>query len=158
MGYGPRLRSTTSGRCNRTVIFSAPQSNRRRLVSYRTNSPQRVLQLHQAANAQARLSSSKRTLVLEQGWQPEKAMHRPFSDRFARATDDVFSLHRRPLFAKRYGHRAVVLETIAGVPARMVAGMDSFEEPQADADRLRADDPRIALRGRERTYAPHVLY
>ena len=45
---------------------------------------------HQAATAQAKLSSSKRTLALEQGWQPEKAMHRPFSDRFAKAQTMFF--------------------------------------------------------------------
>ena len=49
-------------------------------------------------------------------------MHRPFSDRFAKAQTTFFRFIADRFFAKRYGHRAVVLETIAGVPG-MVAGM-----------------------------------
>ena len=49
-------------------------------------------------------------------------MYRPFSDRFARAQTTFFRFIADRFFAKRYGHRAVVLETIAGVPG-MVAGM-----------------------------------
>tara|TARA_B100001029_G_scaffold178009_1_gene183772 strand:- start:53 stop:709 length:657 start_codon:yes stop_codon:yes gene_type:complete len=51
-------------------------------------------------------------------------MNRPknFSDFFALSMTKFFRLIADTFFAKRYGHRAVVLETIAGVPG-MVAGM-----------------------------------
>lgn len=45
-----------------------------------------------------------------------------FADRFAYALTMVFRWFADTFFAKRYGHRAVVLETVAGVPG-MVAGM-----------------------------------
>lgn len=45
-----------------------------------------------------------------------------FSDRVARFLTMVFRWFADTFFAKRYGHRAVVLETVAGVPG-MVAGM-----------------------------------
>ena len=45
-----------------------------------------------------------------------------FSDYFALSMTKFFRLIADTFFAKRYGHRAVVLETIAGVPG-MVAGM-----------------------------------
>ena len=41
---------------------------------------------------------------------------------FAKAMTKFFRLIADTFFAKRYGHRAVVLETVAGVPG-MVAGM-----------------------------------
>ena len=44
------------------------------------------------------------------------------SDKFARGQTMFFRFFADAFFAKRYGHRAVVLETIAGVPG-MVAGM-----------------------------------
>ena len=44
------------------------------------------------------------------------------SDKFARGQTMFFRFFADVFFAKRYGHRAVVLETIAGVPG-MVAGM-----------------------------------
>ena len=44
------------------------------------------------------------------------------SDRFAYSMTVFFRFIADNFFAKRYGHRAVVLETIAGVPG-MVAGM-----------------------------------
>jgi len=44
------------------------------------------------------------------------------SDRFARGQTMFFRFFADAFFAKRYGHRAVVLETVAGVPG-MVAGM-----------------------------------
>ena len=44
------------------------------------------------------------------------------SDYFARSMTNFFRFVADTFFAKRYGHRAVVLETIAGVPG-MVAGM-----------------------------------
>lgn len=43
-------------------------------------------------------------------------------DFFARSMTKFFRFFADTFFAKRYGHRAVVLETIAGVPG-MVAGM-----------------------------------
>lgn len=45
-----------------------------------------------------------------------------FSDRFAYSLTMFFRWFADTFFAKRYGHRAVVLETVAGVPG-MVAGM-----------------------------------
>ena len=45
-----------------------------------------------------------------------------FSDLFAFSMTKFFRFVADTFFAKRYGHRAVVLETIAGVPG-MVAGM-----------------------------------
>ncbi len=45
-----------------------------------------------------------------------------FSDRFAYALTMFFRWFADTFFAGRYGHRAVVLETVAGVPG-MVAGM-----------------------------------
>ena len=47
---------------------------------------------------------------------------RNFSDFFALTMTKFFRFIADTFFAKRYGHRAVVLETIAGVPG-MVAGM-----------------------------------
>lgn len=44
------------------------------------------------------------------------------SDKFAKGQTKFFRFFADTFFAKRYGHRAVVLETIAGVPG-MVAGM-----------------------------------
>ena len=44
------------------------------------------------------------------------------SDAFAKGQTMFFRFFADTFFAKRYGHRAVVLETIAGVPG-MVAGM-----------------------------------
>ena len=44
------------------------------------------------------------------------------SDKTAMAMTKFFRFFADVFFAKRYGHRAVVLETIAGVPG-MVAGM-----------------------------------
>ena len=51
-------------------------------------------------------------------------MNKPknFSDLFALSMTKFFRFIADTFFAKRYGHRAVVLETIAGVPG-MVAGM-----------------------------------
>jgi ubiquinol oxidase len=45
-----------------------------------------------------------------------------FGDRFAYALTMIFRWFADTFFARRYGHRAVVLETVAGVPG-MVAGM-----------------------------------
>lgn len=45
-----------------------------------------------------------------------------FSDRIAYSLTMFFRWFADTFFAKRYGHRAVVLETVAGVPG-MVAGM-----------------------------------
>ena len=51
-----------------------------------------------------------------------------FSYRFALAVTMFFRWFADTFFAKRYGHRAVVLETVAGVPG-MVAGMWSCLAP-----------------------------
>jgi len=53
-----------------------------------------------------------------------KLMRKPedFSDRVAYGFTVFFRWFADTFFAKRYGHRAVVLETVAGVPG-MVAGM-----------------------------------
>jgi ubiquinol oxidase len=48
--------------------------------------------------------------------------HNKLSDYFALTMTKIFRLIADNFFAKRYGHRAVVLETIAGVPG-MVAGV-----------------------------------
>ena len=45
-----------------------------------------------------------------------------FSDKFALMMTKFFRFIADTFFAKRYGHRAVVLETIAAVPG-MVAGV-----------------------------------
>ena len=55
----------------------------------------------------------------------ERAVHRSpkgFSDRFALGFTKVLRFTADTFFAKRYGHRAVVLETVAAVPG-MVGGM-----------------------------------
>ena len=52
----------------------------------------------------------------------ENKSQRSFSDFFAYSMTIFFRFIADTFFAKRYGHRAVVLETIAGVPG-MVAGM-----------------------------------
>ena len=49
-------------------------------------------------------------------------MTKTFSDRVAYGLTMTFRWFAATFFAKRYGHRAVVLETVAGVPG-MVAGM-----------------------------------
>ena len=51
-------------------------------------------------------------------------MNKPknFSDFFALSMTKFFRFIADTFFAKRYGHRAVVLETVAGVPG-MVAGV-----------------------------------
>jgi ubiquinol oxidase len=55
---------------------------------------------------------------------PLSAHHTPsgFSDRFAFRLTKLLRFFADIFFAKRYGHRAVVLETVAAVPG-MVAGM-----------------------------------
>ena len=47
---------------------------------------------------------------------------RAMRDVFAKSMTEFFRFTADTFFAKRYGHRAVVLETIAGVPG-MVAGV-----------------------------------
>mgnify|MGYP003627527715 CR=1 FL=1 len=49
-------------------------------------------------------------------------MKRKISDWFAKSMTKFFRFLADTFFAKRYGHRAVVLETVAGVPG-IVAGM-----------------------------------
>ena len=48
-----------------------------------------------------------------------------FSDQVSVCCDQTFTLLRRRFVAKRYGHRAVVLETVAAVPG-MVGGVYSI--------------------------------
>tara|TARA_B100000513_G_scaffold151137_1_gene70885 strand:- start:715 stop:1311 length:597 start_codon:yes stop_codon:yes gene_type:complete len=52
----------------------------------------------------------------------EKISRENISDAFALSMTKFFRFIADTFFAKRYGHRAVVLETVAGVPG-MVAGM-----------------------------------
>ena len=52
----------------------------------------------------------------------ENKTDQSFSDNFAYSMTVFFRFIADTFFARRYGHRAVVLETIAGVPG-MVAGM-----------------------------------
>ena len=52
----------------------------------------------------------------------EKTENSSLSDNFAYSMTMFFRFIADTFFAKRYGHRAVVLETVAGVPG-MVAGM-----------------------------------
>ena len=52
----------------------------------------------------------------------EKISRENISDAFALSMTKFFRLIADTFFAKRYGHRAVVLETVAGVPG-MVAGV-----------------------------------
>jgi ubiquinol oxidase len=56
------------------------------------------------------------------------------SDKFARSMTWFFKTIADVFFAKRYGHRAVVLETVAAVPG-MVAGMWSHFESLRNLDR-----------------------
>jgi ubiquinol oxidase len=53
---------------------------------------------------------------------PRKDNNMSFSDKVAYGLTMSFRWFADTFFAKRYGHRAVVLETVAGVPG-MVAGM-----------------------------------
>ena len=59
-------------------------------------------------------SSRLRVLAMALGW--------VMNNTFARSMTKFFRFFADTFFAKRYGHRAVVLETVAGVPG-MVAGM-----------------------------------
>ena len=52
----------------------------------------------------------------------EKLNKQNISDTFAQSMTKFFRIIADTFFAKRYGHRAVVLETVAGVPG-MVAGV-----------------------------------
>ena len=52
----------------------------------------------------------------------EKVSKENISDAFALSMTMFFKFTADTFFAKRYGHRAVVLETVAGVPG-MVAGV-----------------------------------
>lgn len=59
------------------------------------------------------------------------------SDRFARAATRLLRFIADTFFAKRYGHRAVVLETVAAVPgmvAGMIQHMNSLRRMRNDAD------------------------
>jgi len=54
--------------------------------------------------------------------QPVRYLTMTQTDYFAKSMTKFFRFFADTFFAKRYGHRAVVLETVAGVPG-MVAGM-----------------------------------
>jgi ubiquinol oxidase len=69
------------------------------------------------------LTPDKRALAEERVAQP--ALHhqaRGFSDRFALGFTKLLRFSADTFFAKRYGHRAIVLETVAAVPG-MVGAM-----------------------------------
>ena len=69
------------------------------------------------------LSTEDNNFALNESTEAE--LHTPpngFSDSFALFITKVLRFLADTLFRKRYGHRAVVLETVAGVPG-MVAGM-----------------------------------
>ncbi len=69
------------------------------------------------------LTPDKRALAEERDAQPA-VHHRPrgFSDRFALGFTKLLRFSADTFFAKRYGHRAIVLETVAAVPG-MVGAM-----------------------------------
>jgi ubiquinol oxidase len=69
------------------------------------------------------LTPDKRALAEERAAQPV-VHHAPkgFSDRFALAFTKLLRFTADTFFAKRYGHRAIVLETVAAVPG-MVGAM-----------------------------------
>ena len=69
------------------------------------------------------LTPDKRALAEERAVQPV-VHHDPkgFSDRFALAFTKLLRFTADTFFAKRYGHRAIVLETVAAVPG-MVGAM-----------------------------------
>ncbi len=54
--------------------------------------------------------------------QPVRYLTMTQTDYFAKSMTKFFRFFADTFFAKRYGHRAVVLETVAGVPG-MIAGM-----------------------------------
>lgn len=70
------------------------------------------------------MSESSSTSTEVPGADPLSKHHKPsgFSDRVAFRLTKVLRFFADTFFAKRYGHRAVVLETVAGVPG-MVGGM-----------------------------------
>lgn len=81
--------------------------------------------------------------------------HEPkgFSDRFAYAMTKLLRFFADTFFANRYGHRAVILETVAGVPG-MVAGtlqhLGSLRRMESDNGWIRklleeADNERMHL-------------
>jgi ubiquinol oxidase len=58
-----------------------------------------------------------------------KVHYRPLeaSDRFALATTKFLRLFADTFFAKKYGHRAVVLETVAAVPGMVGATLNHLK-------------------------------
>lgn len=69
------------------------------------------------------LSPDARALIDERAAEPA-VHHAPsgFSDRFALGFTKLLRFSADTFFAKRYGHRAIVLETVAAVPG-MVGAM-----------------------------------
>ena len=83
------------------------------------------------------LAPDKRALADERDAQP--AVHhqpRGFSDRFALGFTKLLRFSADTFFAKRYGHRAIVLETVAAVPG-MVGAMFT---PLTSLRRMRVDE------------------
>ena len=78
-------------------------------------------------------------------------------DKFAMGMTKFFRFIADTFFAKRYGHRAVVLETIAGVPG-MVAGMWIHLKSLRQMKTGYGRDTRTTRRGRERKDALDVLH
>ena len=61
--------------------------------------------------------------------EPEAPVHHPprgFSDRFALGFTKLLRFFADTFFAKRYGHRAIVLETVAAVPGMVGAMLTHF--------------------------------
>ena len=65
------------------------------------------------------------------------------SDWFARSMTAFFRFFADAFFASRYGHRAVVLETVAGVPGK-VAGKVVLVEQNGHRLQIRCEDLIVA--------------
>ena len=104
------------------------------------------------------LAPDGKALAQEQDSQPT-VHHLPtdFSDRFALGFTKLLRFIADTFFAKRYGHRAIVLETVAAVPG-MVGAMITHLTSPAPHERRRRLDPNPDGRGRERAHAPDDLH
>ena len=74
---------------------------------------------------------------------PTHHVPRGLSERFARALTKLLRWGADTFFAKRYGHRAIVLETIAAVP-----GMVGAEKADRDRELRAGDSQRVGVVGR----------
>ena len=79
------------------------------------------------------------------------------SDRVAYAVTRLLRFFADAFFARRYGHRAVVLETVAAVPGMVGGALAAPALPAPHGGRPRLD-PHAAGRSRERTHAPDDLH